>query len=65
MEDFVKRLYDERNDLDVRYSKLINFCKSDNIKKISQYQREMLAVQQAAMWLYLKTLNDRLDDLIK
>ena len=60
MSDFISRLYDEKNQLEERYSKLKSFLFSDAFDKIDVRQQGLLQIQVSAMETYLKVLNERI-----
>lgn len=60
MSDFISRLYDEKNQLEERYSKLKSFLFTDAYNKVDVRQQGLLQIQVSAMKTYLKVLNERI-----
>lgn len=60
MSDFITRLWDEKNELDQKITKLEAFTNSDNFNSIDNVQRSLLRVQLNAMATYSKVLEERL-----
>lgn len=60
MSDFISRLYDEKNQLEERYTKLKSFLFADAFNKIDVRQQGLLQIQVSAMETYLKVLSERI-----
>lgn len=60
MSDFISRLYDEKNQLEERYTKLKSFLFTDAFNKIDVRQQGLLQIQVSAMETYLKVLSERI-----
>ena len=65
MEDFVKRMIAEKEELKERVDLLNKFMDTDIYKKLSDYERELLNNQLAAMEEYLRILSCRIGLYIK
>lgn len=65
MSDFKTRLYEERDQLDERLSKLSTFIGTDNFYGIPENQQMLLKLQQKSMETYLACLNARIYELTK
>ena len=63
MNDFEKRLVEERDQLEERLEKLNAFMITDGFGKIKVRQQQLLTNQAAYMTKYLTTLNLRIEDL--
>ena len=60
MSDFITRLYDEKQQLEERYSKLKDFIFTDAFTKLDGVQQALLEIQVSAMQTYLKVLIERI-----
>lgn len=63
MDDFLKRLENEKADLSERIGKLGDFLNSDKFEAISKTQKHLLQIQFSAMKTYYECLVQRLTDL--
>lgn len=63
MEDFKKRLLEERDQLSEKVNKLDTFFESRKVYKLSVLQQDLLYQQFEAMITYLDCLERRIDDL--
>jgi hypothetical protein len=64
MSDFITRLKQERDELDLKRGNLNTFMFSEEFEDIDQIQKGLLQIQYYAMITYLKCLNERLVWLI-
>lgn len=64
MSDFITRLKEERDELELKRGKINTFMFSEEFEDIDQIQRGLLQIQYYAMITYLKCLNERLIWLI-
>lgn len=60
MESFIKRLHDERDELNNRIDKLSKFIKTDKYLSLPIVQQSLLIVQLNAMQTYQECLWQRL-----
>ena len=60
MNDFIDRLIDEKQQLDVKIEKLTQFIQSENFKSIEMVQQSLLQVQLLSMETYSQCLTERL-----
>ena len=60
MENFIVRLFDEKNELHERYVKLKSFLFTEQFDSIDPIQQGLLQIQVSAMETYLKCLNERI-----
>lgn len=65
MEDFVKRMIIEKEELKERIDKLNNFMNTEVYERLSDYESELLNNQLATMEEYLKLLSCRIGLYIK
>ena len=65
MEDFVKRMIIEKEELKERIDKLNNFMNTEVYERLSDYESELLNNQLAVMEEYLKLLSCRVGLYIK
>lgn len=63
MEEFVKRLIVEKNDLEKKIAKLLVFVKSDKFKHLPEEDQFLLTIQSNCMLNYLATLEQRIKRL--
>lgn len=61
MEDFIKRIQEEKTELDIKIEKLKSFMGSTKFKEISELNQELLSVQLIFMDGYTAVLNSRLN----
>lgn len=61
--EFIKRLINERDELQTKYNGNFNFQNTENFKSVSENQRVLLKVQLKQQKALLDTLNERLTDL--
>lgn len=59
MSDLLKKLIEERSQLQEKYLKLWNFLGSENYENLSYYEKDLLKIQYSAMETYLKCLDSR------
>lgn len=60
MSDFISRLYDEKQQLEERYTKLKDFIFTDAFTQLDGVQQALLEIQVSAMQTYLKVLIERI-----
>ncbi len=60
MEEWQKRVFNERDDLQEKIDKLEAFFKSDRIHDVSNEHDDLLKRQLSAMSLYRDILNERI-----
>jgi len=60
MSTFQERLVTEKNELNEKHEKLIQFINTGAYQKISEVQKSLLQVQAAAMFTYAKCLSERI-----
>lgn len=63
MEEFEKRLKEERDDLEKKIAKLLVFIKSDKFKSLPEEDQFLLDIQSSCMERYLTTLEQRIKRL--
>lgn len=61
MEDFVKRIKEEREELRIRLNKLSTFMFSDKWDSLTLNEKLWLEEQRSAMFAYFNVLTKRLD----
>jgi hypothetical protein len=61
MTDREQRLTDEKNELDYKVKKLVEFCSGPVFEQLDDKNRELLKDQLAAMRVYSFILGERLD----
>ena len=64
MPDFLKRMFDEHNELRNKFSKLLEFINSPKFLTLSENQKEKLNKQHMFMLGYLNILRERIIDEI-
>ena len=62
MEDFEKRVYKERDDLNERFRKLTSFLNTDKFFLLPDDERDRLYIQRRYMRQYLEVLIDRINN---
>jgi hypothetical protein len=60
MDDFQKRVIEERDDLEIKLGKLNKFMHGDIFAALPSIDYGLLMVQQGAMTMYLDALESRL-----
>lgn len=63
MNDFMSRLDDEKNELEQKVDKLIDFLFTAEFDRIDHVQKGLLHIQLCAMQTYLKCLKERTENL--
>ena len=59
MSDLLKRLIEERSQLQEKILKLFNFLGSESYENLSYYEKDLLQIQYSAMETYSKCLDSR------
>ena len=57
--EWLDRLINEKEELKIRYQKLLNFIKSDKFKELDERDRELLIEQKIVMNWYINILIKR------
>ena len=60
MEDYVKRVFEERRELDSKLLKLTEFVDTNKFKELSEINQKLLIEQESIMADYSKVLSERL-----
>lgn len=58
--EWLDRLINEKEELKIRYQKLLHFIKSDKFKELDERDRELLIEQKIVMNLYISILIKRI-----
>lgn len=61
MKDFVKRIIDEKNELEVKIKNLQNFFTTQTFGDLSFKEQDLLILQQHLMLAYSTVLKQRID----
>ena len=65
MQDIIKRLFEEQEELNVKINKLKDFLDGEKIKELDAKQQELLNRQYSVMWEYKCILNERTALILK